>query len=196
MKDLNEFRSINDIEKEIILKSLTRNSSKIPKILSEIEYQLFISLNAIQQKFPKMFLVPKEFKEIICEQNKNSEIISAGLYFGFIKKGEFLLSLEGAEYFHKLDAFSKNQIIKVNINGEKSILYGNNVLKEVILETPQDLKKNDFLLVFNQSNELIAIALSKCDYLTSRNLKPKGLFALNLTDKGYYLRKKQLKKKN
>ena len=53
------------------------------------------------------------------------------------------------------------------------------------------LKTKDFLLIFNQKNELIAIAISKVDYDVYQKLNSNDLVALTLTDKGYYLRQKQ-----
>ncbi|MFX1277737.1 MAG: PUA domain-containing protein [Promethearchaeota archaeon] len=79
----------------------------------------------------------------------------------------------------------------VNDKGEKAILYGNIILKKMITNIHVNLKKKDFLLVFNQLNELIAIAQSQVDFEDIQNLEPNKSIAINLVDKGYYLRKKQ-----
>ena len=116
-------------------------------------------------------------------------IKSSGLYFGMIKKSFFYMSLEGAELLHLYNCFPNKNMIQVNNEGEKSIFYGNHILKKNVSVISPDLTKNDFLLIFNISDEVIAIANSKVDYLESKGLKPNEIIAYNLVDKGYYLRK-------
>jgi hypothetical protein len=47
------------------------------------------------------------------------------------------------------------------------------------------------LLIFNELNEILAIAQSKYESKNLQQLKPKDIIAFNLSDKGIYLRKKQ-----
>ncbi|GAH07239.1 unnamed protein product, partial [marine sediment metagenome] len=54
-----------------------------------------------------------------------------------------------------------------------------------------ELKKNTLLAVFNQKNEIIAIARATIDSSSFQNLKLNQKVAQNLVDKGYYLRKRQ-----
>ena len=61
-----------------------------------------------------------------------------GVYFGFIKKNQFLLSLEGAEFLNKLNMF---QYLFVNDDGEKSVLYGNHIMKKFFNKRPKFLKR-------------------------------------------------------
>jgi len=193
MNDSKNFRIINNKEKKIIEDSLLKYSAKFPSALKDLEYQFFILLNDISSnsKFPLIYLVPTTLTNTLNILNPEIKIISSGIYFGFIKKNNFYLSIEGAEFLHTRNSFSKHHYVKVNKQGEKSILYGNNINKEFIIEISNGLKKDDFLLILNQSNELIAIAHSKVNYKTFQNLNPKDMIALNLVDKGYYLRKKQ-----
>ena len=191
MTEIKDFRLINEIEKKIIIDSLSSFSTKLSNITSIIEYSFYISLNPSKKEYPRVFLISKEIQEVINKFNLKSKVTSAGLYCGFIKKGKFYISLEGTEYFYNSGAFSNGNQIIVNEKGEKSILYGNNILKEMVLQIPNTLKKNDFLLVMNQNKELIAISTARCDNLTFNELKPKELIAMNLVDKGHYLRDKQ-----
>ena len=191
MTDIKEFRPINGIERKIILESLSNISANVSKIIGKIGDSLYISLNSSQKEYPQVFSVPKSIHETLREINKVSKISSAGLYFGFIKKGKFLISLEGTEFLHNSGTFSNAKKILINEKGEKSILYGNNILKQMIEKLPEELHKNDFLLVFNQKKELVAISTALCDSISYKDLKPKEIVAINLIDKGYYLRKKQ-----
>jgi len=56
---------------------------------------------------------------------------------------------------------------------------------------PPELKRNTLLAVFNQKNEIIAIARTTIDSNSFQNLKLNQKVAQNLVDRGYYLRKRQ-----
>ncbi|MFX1410268.1 MAG: hypothetical protein ACFFA6_07940 [Promethearchaeota archaeon] len=193
MKDNKMLREVTENENIIIFNSISKISSKTSLILKEIDFKIYLSLNNITSKKGALsiFLIPNNLVKHLANLSQELRVDSAGLYFGFIKKREFYLSLEGTEFLLNLGCFSKDQKIYVNEEGEKSILYGNKILKRMILNIPLKLKKSSFLLVFNLNNELIAIANSKVSYSTYQNLNHNDLVALNLVDKGYYLRKKQ-----
>lgn len=192
MRDLKTFRLVNKIETTMIYDSLIKISQNILPVFEKNDYRLYISLNELEteSKFPSIFLISKDQLRLL-RTLKNDKIISAGLYFGFIKKGIFFLSLEGVEFFHNHDKIPKSKQVIVNKEGEKSILYGNNIIKKMVRMMPLELKKNDFLVVFNQNQEIIAIAKSLIDYKSFQNIGSNKITALNLLDKGYYLRKKQ-----
>lgn len=193
MIDTKKFRKANKKENAIIINSVLKISSKILSKLKKIDYNFYIGLNnkTSKNKFPSIFLIRNNLNKELVKFQKEVRVNSAGLYFGFIKRGECYLSLEGAEFLLNLSCFSKNQKLFVNKNGEKSILYGNRITKSMITKIPVELKRNSFLLVFNLDNELIALAKSQVDYLTYQNSNHNDIVALNLVDKGYYLRKKQ-----
>jgi len=200
MSDTLGFRKINEIEKQIIITSFSNISTELPQIIENLKIDLYISTESlyIKNKFPNIFLILKDQVELLktldvelLKTLDNDKIISAGLYFGFIKKGNFYLSLEGAEFLYKNNVLSDLKKINVNDKGEKSILYGNNILKNIINTIPDSLKQNDILLIFNKNDEIIALARSKYDHQKIQQLKPKEIIAINLNDKGYYLRKNQ-----
>ena len=193
MRDLKTFRLVNKIETTMIYDSLIKLSPNILHFFEKNDYRLYISLNELEaeSKFPSIFLIFKN-QSILLEKVLKTKIVrSAGVYFGFIKKALFFLSLEGAEFLHKLDKFPINRRVVVNGEEEKSILYGNNILKKMVRRMPLELKKNDFLAVFNQNNEIIAISRARIDSSSFKKMDPNNIAAFNLLDKGYYLRKKQ-----
>ena len=61
----------------------------------------------------------------------------------------------------------------------------------MVIKTSKNLQEKDFLLVFNEMNELLAIAQFIVESNVLQYLKPKDIIALNLSDKGIYLREKQ-----
>jgi len=193
MRDLNIFRLLNKIEKSIINNSLLKLSSEVLPYFKKKDYRFYIFINDEQaeSKFPLIYLVSYENSNILEERLKNENINTAGIYFGFIKKGIFHLSLEGAEFLHYHQILPNSNKITISEKGEKSILYGNDILKSVITMIPPELKKNNLLAVFNQKNEIIAIARVTIDSSSFQNLKLNQKVAQNLVDKGYYLRKRQ-----
>ena len=193
MNDSKNFRPINNYEKDIIANSLSQISLKFITLLDKKLYNLYILLKSpiIKDVQLPIYLFKPKNKALKQAIQLTSYIYSIGLYFGFIKKGLFFISLEGAEFLYRNKyILEKNQII-VNIQGEKSILYGNNILKKMVSNFSMELKINDLVVVLNELKEIIAIAIIKVDGNEFYNLESDDIIALNLIDKGYYLRKKQ-----
>ena len=61
----------------------------------------------------------------------------------------------------------------------------------MLYNIPVTLKDNDFLLILNRKDEIIAIAQSKCNYENAEKAQHQEIIALNLSDKGIYLRVEQ-----
>ena len=193
MRDFKNFRLVNKIETKMIYDSLVKISPNILSFFEKADYRLSISLNELEakSKFPSIFLI-SDNQSILLEKVLKAVIVrSAGVYFGFIKKGNFFLSLEGLEFLFKSNLFSDLKRISVSDKGEKSILYGNNILRNMIIKIPTNTKQKDILVVLNKFDEVIAIAQSKHDHQNIQQLKPKEIIAINLNDKGYYLRRNQ-----
>ena len=190
---MNTFRLINKIEKSIINNSLLKFSSEVLSYFKKKDYRFYIFINDEQtkNKFPLIYLVPYEISNFLEEKLKNENINTAGIYFGFIKKGIFHLSLEGAEFFLNKNIIPNQFILIVTNKGEKAILYGNPIIKKMVFNIPSDLQKKAILLVLNESRKLIALARSEINYSNYNLLNQEDLVAKNLIDKGYYLRKKQ-----
>ena len=193
MIESSSFRQINETEGKIIVKSISKISFNISQFLERSKKILYISIivSNLKPKYPIIYLISDDIMKNLNFIEVENKIYSAGLYFGFIKKGNFYLSLEGAEYLYKQGNLSDLKRINLNIDGEKSVLYGNNILKNMVAETPSNLQVGDFLLIFNKSNEILAIAQSKVDSKGMELLKPRDLIATNLYDKGIYIRKEQ-----
>ena len=193
MRDLNIFRLINKIEKSIINNSILKLSSEVLPYIEKKEFKIYIFVNdeRAESKFPLIYLVSYEISNLLEERLKNENIHTAGIYFGFIKKGIFHLSLEGAEFLYYHQILPNGNKITISEKGEKSILYGNDIQKSVITMIPPELKENTLLAVFNQKNEIIAIARATIDTSSFQNLKLNQKVAQNLVDRGYYLRKRQ-----
>jgi ribosome biogenesis protein Nip4 len=193
MKDSASFRVINNTEKTLIRKSVSKISSNVLPFLDSLKDVLYISFNqkSSGNLNPKIFLLNQKHKSLVEEIEDKDLINEAGLYIGFIKKGNFLISLEFLEYLYKNHNVSDLKRFWTNIRGEKSVLYGNNIRKEMVDKIPEDLKRDDFVLIFNQLNEIIAFCRSKVNRDEIYDLKPKEVIAINLIDKGKYLRRKQ-----
>jgi ribosome biogenesis protein Nip4 len=185
MNDSISFRGINEFEQNIIGSSL----EKI--ILNSKNLMLNLYTNIARDKYPSIFLISKSLKQELQNFGKHNYLVSAGLYFGFIKKGRFFISLEAIEYLHKNKKISEKSNLIVNKDGEKSVLYGNDVQKKMVVGVPRNLTEGDFLVILNEIYELLAIGFSKVNHSAFQGLEQERIVAKTLIDKGSYLRRKQ-----
>ena len=193
MNDTRIFRKINTVETKIIANSINTISTGLSPILDNLKNLLYILINksTTEKDYPSIYLITNEQQKIVDEKNIINQIYAAGLYFGFIKKGDFYFSLEGVEYIYKNGIFTNFKHLFLNASGEKSFLYGNNILKKMVRKSPNSLKEKDFLLILNKFDETIGIGISRVNNDTISNLKPNNVFAINISDKGQYLRRRQ-----
>jgi ribosome biogenesis protein Nip4 len=195
MGNLNRFRRLNQTEKGTILRSLKNISVKLSQFFEENFNNLYIQFLKPNEnyQYPKVYFLPNMLISTLKKIKKNSIIKSGGLYLGFIKKGELMISIEAIEYYLSThsELFSDLQKINLTAEGEKSFLYGNNIQKDMIIDFSSSFLEQRFILVLNTLNELIGIALVKENLPSLEKLNSDEIVAINLQDKGYYLRKTQ-----
>ena len=61
----------------------------------------------------------------------------------------------------------------------------------MLIKKSYNFKENDYLLVFNEDEEIIAISKATLKGSQVQNVKHENLIAFNLSDKGTYLRENQ-----
>ena len=193
MSETRIFRRINTIETKFIINSIKTISTELLPIFDSLKELLYILINnsTIEKDYPSIYLITDKLQKILNNVNFLNRIYDAGLYFGFIKRGEFYFSIEGVEYLYKNGIFTKFKLVNLNANGEKSFLYGNSILKKMVRKSPDTLEKEDFLLILNSFNEIIGLGISRVNNEILLNLKPSDVFAINIKDKGHYLRRRQ-----
>ncbi|MHA1671231.1 MAG: NIP7 pre-PUA domain-containing protein [Promethearchaeota archaeon] len=190
MRNFKNFRPLNETEFRIVHATLDRISSNITLFIKNKRLALFISVPEQDKKY-LVYLISEKLRKLILSFQNDVSMTSAGLYLGFLSRNNFFLSLEGAEVFLKEKLIPDQNILNVTNKGEKGILYGNPIIKRRVFNIPSDLQKNSILLVLNKSRKLIALARSEIDYTNFKLLNQEDLVAINLIDKGYYLRRKQ-----
>ena len=193
MNETRIFRRINPIESKIIFDSIKTVSTELVPILDSLKELLYILINKIttEKDYPSIYLITEEHQKIINNNYLLNQIYDAGLYFGFIKRGNFYFSIESVEYLYKSGIFTEFKLVHLNDNGEKSFLYGNSILKNMVSKSPNTLKKENFLLILNNFDEILGLGISRVNNEILSNLKPRDVFAINIKDKGQYLRRKQ-----
>ncbi|MBY9007795.1 MAG: hypothetical protein KGD63_13720 [Candidatus Lokiarchaeota archaeon] len=185
---LTDFRLLNNIERKIIKKTFLKISKELISFLDiNLDYlYILIDKNNKLKPFPEIYYYHNLSKYII-EQFK-SNIYYAGIYFGFIKRGDFYLSLECIEFIDNKKLVPKKIKIKVNEKAEKSILYGNNIKKKMISSLSDHIEKDNYIIIYNKFNELIALGYLIINTNEIKDLQDNRDIALNLIDKGYFLR--------
>lgn len=191
----NTFRPLNEYENKMVFKELSQISPKVSEVFKEMKNSFFIKpkSNLDINKFPLVFFINEETKKVIRNIRSKGNIESGGIYFGFIKEGKFFMSLEAAEFFFHLNLFKNSQKIVLTEQGEKAVLYGNDLKKSMIQRYPKELKKEEYTILVNQNGEFCALAVSKFNGYDIQEILNSSdkLIAKNLVDKGYYLRKEQ-----
>ena len=188
--NLKNFRALKNSEFELIEAALVQISPKIVSYFQERRSLLYVSIFG-NKDGNLIYLITEEVNNVLKRFQQTVHIISAGIYLGFIIRGKFFLSLEGAEILLKEELVPEQRFIKVNKEGEKAILYGNQIEKRMILDSSSNLKKNSLILIFNQLNELIALGNVVVELENFEIFNERDILIKNLVDKGYYLRRKQ-----
>ena len=189
---LGKIRPINLIEKEIIQKSLSRLSPHVFSHLSK-QFHIYICFNPIWKAltYPSILLISHVQNDFMNLSETIGDIYSAGLYMGFIKNGNLLISLELLDFLKQQGFEIKIKKVTVNESGERSVLYGNDLSYKMVLSLPPNFKTGDEVLIVNKQDEILGLGtlnLNKEDILL---LNSKANVVKNIIDKGYYLRKKQ-----
>jgi ribosome biogenesis protein Nip4 len=161
-----KFRTLNNYERELV-----RKTSKV--------YGLNVD-TALKDK--KLITVASGRKEVFITNSQTVKLInkmkkepySAGLYIGEIKGKNFELDLEGASLIAPL---AKKKII-VDDDAEQLVLYGRDVFSNSVVFS-EGLKKGEKCIVTNKYGDALALAEVKGD----------RLFAKNVMDRGWYLRR-------
>jgi len=193
MNETRIFRRINAVETKIIANSINTISTELSLIFDSLNELLYILINnsTTKKDYPSIYLITDKQQKLIDESNLLNRIYAAGLYFGFLKKGDFYFSIEGVEYIYNNGIFTDFKQLQLTESGEKSFLYGNNILKKMVRKSPDNLKEKDFLLILNKIDEIVGLGISRANNNTISNLKPSDVFAINIKDKGQYLRRRQ-----
>ena len=190
MRDFKNFRPLNEREIKIIHTALDLISSHLSSFLEKIRFSLFISYSEHEIR-QQVYLISESIQKLILSINNHANINSAGLYFGFLSGNTFFLGIEGAEFFLKENLIPDQNILAVNNKGEKAVLYGNPIIKKMVLNVPPNMQKDTIMIVLNKLKEPIALVRSNFDYNSFKLLNQGDLVANNLIDKGYYLRRQQ-----
>ncbi len=187
------FRKLNKNEKKIVKDSLHNISDKIWEYFLEEQYEIYIKISESKKNKTslELFLVPQQLEPEVNKIKNLTTIDFTGIPLGFIKNKRLFLSLETAELLFNLHKIDPRIILILNENGEKSVLYGNPIKKSMILEISSEVQANRIVFLINKNQEFLGLGLLKANYEKYRKLKNNDNIALNLVDKGSYLRRDQ-----
>jgi ribosome biogenesis protein Nip4 len=192
MSNLKEFNFLNEFESDIVKKTLDEIKTNSFETIKNNKYNFLISKFKEVNKYPEIYAIPTKILNLFKDINRKNDpkIISVGIYFGYLKRGKLILSIEAAEFLNEYNLFPKRKQIILNEKGEKSILYGNEITGEDILIIPNNIQRGDLLLVLNKEKNVLALSTALIDTDKIKSEKTQKV-ALNLVDKGYYLRRQE-----
>jgi ribosome biogenesis protein Nip4 len=192
MSNLKEFNFLNEFESDIVKKTLDEIKTNSFETIKNNKYNFLISKFKEVNKYPEIYAIPTKILNLFKDINRKNDpkIISVGIYFGYLKRGKLILSIEAAEFLKEYNLFPKRKQIILNEKGEKSILYGNEITGEDILIIPNNIQRGDLLLVLNKEKNVLALSTALIDTDKIKSEKTQKV-ALNLVDKGYYLRRQE-----
>jgi ribosome biogenesis protein Nip4 len=159
---------------------LHRISPHIWDCLGEETLNIYIRYD----QYVEVFLVPKHLERNLRFIRNLKLLQHTGIYFGFLKGPDFLLSLEGAEFIFQTFYKSKRlklKTITATTDGAKSFLYGNVLKLSEFAQAPQSLNRKDVIFVLNPKEQFIGIG-----YIFKRDDRTE---LRNLVDYGYYIRR-------
>lgn len=187
------FRKANENEKKIVKNSLNNISNKIWEYILKEKYEIYIRISESKQNKTsfELFLIPQQIEPVTNKIKNLATIKFSGIPLGFIKNKRLYLSLEAAELFFNLHKIDSRNLLILNENGEKSVLYGNPIKKGMILEISSEIQVNNIIFLIDKNQEFLGLGLSKINYEDYRQFENEDEIALNLVDKGSYLRKDQ-----
>ena len=129
----------------------------------------------------EIYMIPSTMKKFV---NLN-EIYSIGIDIGILKK-KFLPSIPFLYYVSKYsDSYS---YVIINDHASELFLYGRNLLGSSIIESSNNIRENDLVVVLDERLEPLGLGLSRC---VNKQIKNNKITVTNIYDLGNYLRKEQ-----
>ena len=209
-------------------KFVTLNSTNIKMIKDYFKtvapnlYDLFAQSNnyvlyQFEGRTRDVFLVPTSMSRTVRKLSKDLPLMHAGIHLGYVRPKRthsgyvraFFLSYEGGRFIYEFiinnhpELLKDIQTIQLNAKGERSFLYGKEIIFEDVISNTSKLIKKKIIFVLNQKNNYIGIALLLVKQAGKKKPEEPGqktwdvhsrsqnftVSLMNLIDAGYYLRK-------
>ena len=149
---------------------------RIREVLAKNDYLIYQIYN--EQTYNRdLYLVNNSLVPLIKQLKEHTSLNHSGIYFGHLVQGysksnikmekRFNLSLEGGSFLYSLiqskypEIFANLPILKVNTEGEKKFLYGNNLEATDIYQVNDDLGKHTIFLWTNRRISGLCCSLVK-----------------------------------
>jgi ribosome biogenesis protein Nip4 len=132
-----------------------------------------------------IYLVPSDWRGLTEMEPTEFEPFSLGLFFGKVLKNKFRPSLS---IIDRLNEFTHSKIT-VSRQGAESFTYGRSIIRESVLDIPEDLKREQRVLILDEKGVCIGLAKLSVDSAKINRLAKDRLVAKNLMDIGWYIRR-------
>ncbi len=131
------------------------------------------------------YLVPRDWMDHFENDLGPFTPQSLGIWVGDLSPSRFTFAIS---ILDRLVGLTKNLIV-VSRQGAEALTYGRSILKHSVMETGQDLKRGQYVLVMNENGECLGLAVLSVDTEKLHRLSPKELVAKNVMDVGWYIRR-------
>ncbi len=139
--------------------------------------------------FTSIHLMPRDAKDRFKVLMGNPGLKHFGLFLGMFKGSQFNLSLEGASELAKRGGLAMNWI-KLNDEGEKSFLYGQDIKKPALQEIcPRGITHDrGICIILNARGECIGVGKLEARDPRLVRVSDDEILVKNVVDRGVYLR--------
>lgn len=169
-----KFRQINSENMTHVNTILNNIEPRIREVLAKNDYLIYQIYN--EQTYNRdLYLVNNSLVPLIKQLKEHTSLNHSGIYFGHLVQGysksnikmekRFNLSLEGGSFLYSLiqskypEIFANLPILKVNTEGEKKFLYGNNLEATDIYQVNDRFKKYTPIFVVDEYDEYLGLCL-------------------------------------
>jgi ribosome biogenesis protein Nip4 len=138
-----------------------------------------------RNKKKSYYLIPSEWTQFLEIEPSGFDMKSLGVWLGELVNDQFRLSIAVIE---TLAEITESKILVAEI-GAQSFTYGRSIIRESVIDIPQDLVRGQRVVVLDNLGRCIGLASLTVDAMMIQRLAKDRLVAKNIVDIGWYIRR-------
>ena len=138
-----------------------------------------------RNKKKSYYLIPPNWTQFLHVNLRGFDLKSLGVWLGELTNNQFRLSIAVIEDLAQVTE-SKMVVAKI---AAQSFTYGRSIIRESVIDIPQDLVKGQRVIVLDNQGRCMGIASLSVDARMISKLAKDRLVAKNIVDIGWYIRR-------